>query len=189
FGYSNTNTVLLGQVIQAVTGQSWIQQIQSRLLTPLQLSSVVYPPEEPLGPALAAAYQSTDDGIEAIGTGSDTLYSAAGGLFGDIGDLLSWGTALGSGVLLPATLQTARLSPVSSAQTGNFTPAYDAYGLAMGELDGWWGHTGVGSGYESLVMYDPASKSTLAILINTALADPNAAAALFRQLVPELGAL
>ncbi|MDQ6753469.1 MAG: beta-lactamase family protein, partial [Actinomycetota bacterium] len=189
FGYSNTNTVLLGQVIQAVTGQSWIQQIQSRLLTPLQLSSVVYPPEEPLGLALAAAYQSTDDGIEAIGTGSDTLYSAAGGLFGDIGDLLSWGTALGSGVLLPAALQTARLSPVSSAQTGNFTPAYDAYGLAMGELDGWWGHTGVGSGYESLVMYDPASKSTLAILINTALADPNAAAALFRLLVPEVGGL
>ncbi|HEV7169322.1 MAG TPA: serine hydrolase [Micrococcaceae bacterium] len=189
FGYSNTNTVLLGQVIQAVTGQSWIQQVSSRLLAPLRLTSVVYPPDEPLGLALAGAYESTDAGAEAIGTASDTLYSAAGGLFGDIGDLLTWGKALGSGMLLPADLQAARLSPVSTTQNSDFTPAYDAYGLAMGELDGWWGHTGVGSGYESLVMYDPTSKTTIAILINTALADPNAAAELFRQLLPQLGSL
>jgi len=189
FGYSNTNTVLLGAVIQAVTGQSWIQQVTSRLLAPLRLTSVVYPPDEPLGLALAGAYESTDSGAAAIGTGSDTLYSAAGGLFGDIGDLLTWGTALGSGVLLPADLQAARLTPVSTTENSDFTPAYDAYGMAMGELEGWWGHTGVGSGYESLVMYDPSSKATVAILINTALADPNAAAELFRQLLPQLGSL
>ncbi len=189
FGYSNTNTVLLGAIIHRVTGQSWDQEVTSRLLEPLHLTSIVYPPDAALGRVLEPPEKSSQDGTDAVRSPSDTLYSAAGGLFGDIGDLLSWGTALGSGTLLPADLQAARMTAVSDPENGDFTPAYDGYGLALGELNGWWGHTGVGLGYESLVMYDPVSKTTVAVLIDTALADPDAAAALFRELVPQLGTL
>jgi D-alanyl-D-alanine carboxypeptidase len=182
FEYSNTNFVLLGEVIAAVTGQSWDEQVGERILRPLGLASVIYPPDASLGAVIAGAYETTADGLEAIGGTSDTLYSAAGGLSGNIGDLLSWGRALGSGSLISPALQAERESPVSDAADGDFTPAYDAYGMALGQLDGWWGHTGVGLGYESLVMYNRATDTTVAILINTTLSDPNAAAALFRQL-------
>ncbi|WP_434613655.1 serine hydrolase domain-containing protein [Arthrobacter sp. A5] len=189
FGYSNTNTVLLGTIIRVLTGQTWDQQVRTRLLDPLHLTSIVYPPNAALGAVLEPPEDTSADGPSGLQPPSDTLYSAAGGLFGDIGDLLSWGTELGSGTLLPSDLQAARMTSVSDPQNSDFTPSYDGYGLALGELDGWWGHTGVGFGYESLVMYDPVRKATVAILINTALADPNAAADLFRELVPQLGRL
>lgn len=38
YQYSNTNTVLLGQVIQAVTAQTWDKQVTSRILAPLKLN-------------------------------------------------------------------------------------------------------------------------------------------------------
>lgn len=186
FEYSNTNFVLLGAVIEAVAGQSWAQEVSSRILQPLKLTSITYPADASLVANVAIPYAKTDDGVESLDHVSPTLYSAAGGLYSNIGDLLTWGQALGSGKLLSPSLAATRASAMSTAETGDFTSAYDAYGLALGEIDGWWGHTGVGFGYESLVMYNPATGTTVAVELNTQLADPNAAAALFRALESEL---
>ena len=45
-------------------------------------------------------------------------------------------------------------------------PEYDKYGLGIGELDGWIGHTGEFIGYTSLVMYEPESGSVVVILMD-----------------------
>ena len=121
---------------------------------------------------------------------SPSLYGASGGLFGDIGDLLRWGRALGSGELLPAPIQQQRLTAISNPDTDDpGSPDYDSYGLAAGEIDGWWGHTGTGLGYESLTMYKPTTGMTVAILINTQLPNPNGPAILFKQLEGALASL
>ena len=191
YEYSNTNFVLLGKVIQAVTGNSWDQEVQSRLLTPLGLSSVAYSGSSDPAPPVATPYEiDSDSNLESLAQVSPSLYSASGGLFGTIGDLLRWGTALGSGQFLPASVQQQRLSAISNPGADDpQSPEYDAYGLAAGEVDGWWGHTGTGLGYESLTMYQASTGMTVAILINTQLPNPNGPAILFKQLEGSLSSL
>ncbi|NUP74688.1 MAG: beta-lactamase family protein [Sinomonas sp.] len=189
YEYSNTNYVLLGKVIEAVTGTRWDQAVRQRILAPLGLGSVAYSGAAEPDPA-AHPYQIAEDGLEHLEQVSSTLYGASGGLFGNVEDLLRWGRALGSGELLPAALQQQRLTAVSSPNDDDpGSPDYDAYGLAAGEIDGWWGHTGTGLGYESLTMYEPGSGVTIAILINTQLTNPNGPAILFRQLETAITAL
>jgi D-alanyl-D-alanine carboxypeptidase len=183
YEYSNTNYVLLGEAIQAVTGSPWDQQVQSRVLGPLGLASVAYSGAEPPAAPVATPYQASDVGLESLAQVSPSLYGASGGYFGTIGDLLTWGRALGSGSLVTPALQQARLTPVSSPDTDDpGSPHYDGYGLAVGTIDGWWGHTGTGLGYESLTMYQPGTGLAVAILINTQLPNPNGPAVLFKQL-------
>jgi D-alanyl-D-alanine carboxypeptidase len=196
YEYSNTNFVLLGEVVQAVTGQSWDRTVQQRILSPLGLSSVAYsgandPGTDGSGATVATPYEVTDDaGLESLAQVSPSLYGASGGLFGNIGDLLTWGTALGSGRLLPAALQQQRLTAISDPNADDpGSPDYDSYGMAAGEIDGWWGHTGTGLGYESLTMYQASTGMTVAILINTQLPNPNGPAILLKQLEASLTAL
>jgi D-alanyl-D-alanine carboxypeptidase len=184
YEYSNTNFVLLGKVIQAVTGQSWDQAVQQRIISQLGLTSVAYS-----ATGAATPYEVSDAGLESLAQVSPSLYGASGGLFGNIGDLLRWGAALGSGQFLPAGLEQQRLTAISNPSVDDpGSPDYDAYGLAAGEIDGWWGHTGTGLGYESLTMYQASTGTTVAILINTQLPNPNGPAILFRQLEASLAA-
>ncbi|MEA5454936.1 serine hydrolase domain-containing protein [Sinomonas sp. JGH33] len=196
YEYSNTNFVLLGKVVEAVTGSPWDREVQSRILAPLGLQSVAYAGSNDPGASdpsqlVATPYElDSSVGLESLAQVSPSLYGASGGFFGNIGDLLRWGRALGSGELLPAALQQARLTAISNPQADDpGSPDYDAYGLAAGEIDGWWGHTGTGLGYESLTMYSPKTGMTVAILINTQLPNPNGPAVLFKQLEGALEAL
>ncbi|MDP9882780.1 D-alanyl-D-alanine carboxypeptidase [Sinomonas atrocyanea] len=189
YEYSNTNFVLLGKVIEAVTGSPWDRELQSSILGPLGLTSVAYSGDQDPAAPVATPYQATDAGLESLAQVSPSMYGASGGYFGSIADLLTWGRALGSGALLPAALQKERLTSVSNPADDPGSPEYDGYGLAAGSLGGWWGHTGTGLGYESLTMYQPSTGTTVAILINTQLGSPNGAAELFEQLEPGLAAL
>lgn len=190
YEYSNTNYVLLGEVIRAATGHDWDQEVQSRILGPLGLGSVEYAGgDAPAGP-VATPYEAGGDGLVSLAQVSPSLYGASGGYFGTVGDLLTWGRALGSGQLLPAGLQGERLTAVSDPGAEDpGSPYYTGYGLAAGEIDGWWGHTGTGLGYEALTLYHPASGTAVAILINTQLPDPNGPALMFERLEPLLAHL
>ncbi|MDQ4489945.1 serine hydrolase domain-containing protein [Sinomonas sp. ASV486] len=190
YAYSNTNYVLLGAIIQSITGQPWDQAVQSRILGPLGLTSVAYSGSAQPAAPVATPYEFSDAGLESLAQVSPSLYGASGGYFGTIGDLLSWGRALGSGALVTPALQQARFTAVSDPETEDpGSPDYSGYGLAAGTIDGWWGHTGTGLGYESLTMYNPATGMTISILINTQLPNPNGPAVLFKQLEQSLAAL
>jgi D-alanyl-D-alanine carboxypeptidase len=45
-------------------------------------------------------------------------------------------------------------------------PTYDRYGLGIGILDGWRGHTGDGVGFQAAAFYDPRTLATIAVLVN-----------------------
>ncbi len=54
-----------------------------------------------------------------------------------------------------------------SLATGTNGPHYDRYGLGIGILDGWLGHTGNGIGFTAATFYDPRTKATIAVLVNS----------------------
>ena len=164
YDYSNTNTVLLGVVVAKVTGRPFAKVLQRRILDRLRLTDTQYLSDSIVPPprALNYLYDEDTDSYFSVPV-SFTSQGPAGALATDLGDLRRWGEALADGTLLPPALQRQRFA----GRPPTNGPEYDQYGLGIGELDGFWGHTGSGLGYQALVMHHPKRHETVAILINT----------------------
>ncbi len=187
YEYSNTNTLMLGMLVAAVTGEDWAAAVEDRIAMPLRLTTVTYPGNAPLADPRLDPYLIDGTTAEQAPEVPATAFSAAGGLAGDAEDLLSWGQALAAGTLLDPALQQERITSTSDPSVDPNSPVYDAYGLAIGELDGWWGHTGNGIGYQALTMADPSSGDGIAIILNGTDGDGEIPAEAYRAIRTALG--
>ena len=182
YEYSNTNTLILGEAIEQITGMPWFEAVDERILGPLELSSVTngFTGES----EDATGYQLADgEVVEALPPIAPNWLGAAGSLTGNIHDLAAWGRALGDGRLLSTEMQAERLSQFGSIADHAQSPEYDQYGFAMGEIAGWVGHTGNGLGFQALTMYDARSGVVIAILLNGTGEDPDLPAHVFREIL------
>ncbi|WP_346057908.1 serine hydrolase domain-containing protein [Leucobacter alluvii] len=183
YEYSNTNTLLLGEIITSATGRPWYDEVDDRLLAALDLDSVTDGLSD--SDRDAAGYQLADGAVvEELPWVAPGWFGAAGALAGDVGDLAVWGRALGTGAELAADTQQWRLDSFGATDDDARSPEYDAYGFAIGEIDGWVGHTGNGLGFQGLVMHDPDSGRTVALLINGTGEDPDLPAHVFTEILP-----
>ncbi len=165
FDYSNTNTILLGMVIEKVTEQPVEKVMAAQILRPLGMTQTVWPGEST---ALPTPYAQgfTLQGVHATpeAPSNATHWNpawgwTAGELISTIDDLLVYGRALGTGQgLLDATSQTERLSSF---------PGAAGYGIGMGCVDGWVGHTGELPGYNTSLFYDTTTDTTIAVQTNS----------------------
>jgi D-alanyl-D-alanine carboxypeptidase len=104
-----------------------------------------------------------------------------------LSDLGHWGVALAEGTLLPPALQRERFVAHSTADDPA-SPLYDHYGLGIGEVAGWWGHTGEGLGSEAAVFHQIDRDETFAVLLNASNAH-DVPVAIFCQVLRVLGEL
>jgi D-alanyl-D-alanine carboxypeptidase len=166
YEYSNTNTLLLGKVIEKVTGKPFEDVLAGQILTPLNLSSTAFLSGSALPPPAAHGYQGeTGDGQPDDIVVSFSGFSFAGGMASTLHDLARWGRGVVRGQLLPPDLQSQRFVARPTA-ADPASPVYDAYGLGLGEVAGWWGHTGEGLGFEAAVFHQPDRDETFAVLLN-----------------------
>ncbi|MER5499733.1 serine hydrolase domain-containing protein [Streptomyces sp. NPDC002561] len=148
FDYSNTNYVLAGMVIKAVTGEDSAAQIQRRIIEPLGLRDTSFPTTDP------AIYGNHLRGyvIRAIlisdGTVSNVqVTGSAGAMVSTMDDLAAFSRALMTGKLL-APAQMAELKTTVPVTTGV------GYGLGIERMElpcgkSAWGHNGAVLGYFS----------------------------------------
>jgi D-alanyl-D-alanine carboxypeptidase len=127
WGYSNTNYIALGLVIEKVTRESYREQLEQRLLEPLGLESTELP--------RTRRVRGLNDPGE-----NPNLAWAAGGLVSDTDDLARFFSALLSGQVL------SEESLSSMKQTVVIDPATLAGGLGIFatvlECGRFWGHDG-----------------------------------------------
>ncbi|MGE9295482.1 MAG: serine hydrolase domain-containing protein [Puniceicoccales bacterium] len=183
--YSNTNTVLLGMVVEQVTGTSLAEDITTNLLTPLGLNNTYYPTDSAMPSPYAHGYIEIPEGYEDITQMNPSSSAGAGAMVGSLEDLRSWAEILATGAnILSPEFQAVRLQmlPADSIIDG---PEYDFYGLGIGEIDGWFGHTGAYLGYQSLALYDPVNDQTTVILTNL-MYGPHIPTDIFREISPLL---
>lgn len=187
YEYSNTNTLLLGEIVERVTGDPWRTAVDQRIARPLGLGTLEYGFGDP---GVDAAAHQLENGavVEELPVVAPGWFGAAGGMTGDVADLASWGRALGSGSLLDDATQRERIDQLGPISDDEASPFYDRYGFAMGELRGWIGHTGNGLGFQSLVMYDPESARVVGILVNGTGENPDLPADVFQDLLEVLPA-
>jgi D-alanyl-D-alanine carboxypeptidase len=110
FEYSNYGFVLLGALIEQVSGMSYYDYVDEHVFHPAGMRSTGSLPESVEVPDRAVGYLRTSPGSDWV-PNTDTLPwrgTAAGGGYSTVGDLLLFAQALGSGRLLSeATLAQA----------------------------------------------------------------------------------
>ena len=155
-GYSNTNYVLLGRVVESVTGQPFASVLQDAILTPLGLrhTGIANTPAP-----LAAFAHGYTDGL--AGTLTDTSRwnvswaSTAGAMYSTLDDMHRWAEELAQGSLLVPQLQALRLAPTGTS-----------YGLGVMQTNGWVGHDGEVPGYNSAVYVSPDADAIVVVVLD-----------------------
>lgn len=163
FDYSNTNLVLLGLVIEKITGRPLHEVIKQDVLEPAGLRGTVFPTSAALPEPYAHGYtDQTASGKTVDSTHWNPSWAfAAGAMISDLEDLRSWARTLATGTLLKPATQAERLKTTPMNIPG------DGYGLGIFNIQGWIGHNGSIPGYEVLPVYLPEAQATMVILLNT----------------------
>jgi D-alanyl-D-alanine carboxypeptidase len=163
--YCNTNTVLLGLVVQKVSGEPLHAYIHDQILTPLGMSHTSFPTTNAFPEPHSQGYTAqTADGKETTATDWNPSWAwAAGAMISTLDDMRIWAPALATGKLLTPKMQEQRLQTVGSPGM----PPQDGYGLGIFNVGGWIGHNGSLPGYQTVVGYLPEKQTTLVIMINT----------------------
>jgi D-alanyl-D-alanine carboxypeptidase len=201
--YSNTNYLLLGELVEAVTGRPLAREVRSRLLDPLALDSAWYQGEEEPRADGTQAYRIVDlaDGgvrVARVAPRSDVMpfrsvVTAAGGA-GSVAmtavDAARWMRAFAGGEVVAPASYRAMLADVSiTVRMGAEMP----YGLGIQAVPlarrPALGHSGRFLGFRNVVRYLPAHGVTIAVLTNQGDRDPsNVAAKLLDVILPPLPA-
>ncbi|WP_449483337.1 serine hydrolase domain-containing protein [Streptomyces avidinii] len=165
FNYCNTNLILLGLVVEKVSGRTLADFIAKDVVGPAGLEHTLFPvgAEFPKPHAQGYTNQTASGKTEDAADWNPSWGWAAGAMISDLADLRKWAKVLATGELLTPATQAERLK-VSPALPGT------GYGLGIFNVSGWIGHNGSLPGYQSLTVYDPRSQATLVVLINTDIA-------------------
>jgi D-alanyl-D-alanine carboxypeptidase len=187
YDYCNTNTVLIGMFVEQVSSMSLAATMQRNIFAPLGLTGTAYPHAVALPLPHPTPYEVdiSNGALEELPLISPTALAGAGAMTSTLDDLQTWAAALGDGRLIGAQLQLERVQRSRACTNG---PEYDRYGLGIGILKDWWGHTGTGIGWQLATFYDPNSRSTIAVMVNatpksTERTDLNFAQEIFEALV------
>ena len=157
YEYSNTNAVLLGLVVEKVTGERLSDYLQKHVFAPSALTHTSLPVDSALPEPHATGYSENPKGTPQVATDWNPSWAwAAGGVISTLDDLRLWAKALATGTLLRPETQHQRLKTDR-----------DGYGLGVFDVAGWIGHNGSVPGYQTVAVYLPERETTLVILLNS----------------------
>jgi D-alanyl-D-alanine carboxypeptidase len=190
FLYSNTNYVLLGLIIEQLTGVPVEQALQERIFDPLGLSgtsfpaltdasipephpqaytfgtnvetidSLVLPPE-----VQAAARAGTLEPMDVTDANPSWGWTAGAGI-STAPDLADYVEELVDGCLLSPQLQQERIASVQPLDPDD--PTSPGYGLGLASFGPLYGHSGELPGTNSFMGYDPVRDITVVTWASTA---------------------
>ncbi|HVU22727.1 MAG TPA: serine hydrolase domain-containing protein [Opitutus sp.] len=159
FAYSNTGYVLLGWIVELVSGQPYRDFVKQNFFEPLAMADSGYDSNVAVLPHRAAGYTVGSHGMHNANYVDMRVPHGAGGLYSTTGDLLKWTQALFHGKLL----QPASLEKMTTPAKAGY-----AFGLGVGTKNGRkrYAHAGGINGFSSFLAYFPASDVTIAVLAN-----------------------
>lgn len=156
FAYNNTGYILLGYIIEKVTGESYATYVQKNLLNPLGMKDTGYDVFADVLKKRATGYNPNGKHAPYLDM---TLPYAAGSLYSTVDDLLKWEQAMNSEKLISKASFEKMVTPNLSGY---------GYGLAMSQLAGKpsQGHGGGINGFNTMLLRIPAEKLTTIVLAN-----------------------
>jgi CubicO group peptidase (beta-lactamase class C family) len=187
WSYSNTGYILLGRIVEKVSGQPFGVFLERRILKPLGLEQTAFEPKK-RGEDFAQGYTSFALGDpEAAAPEAEVWNWTAGGLCTTASDLAQWDLALMDGKLLKADSFRLMTTP-RLLKTGK-TKDYGC-GLRIARLHGETvlSHSGGVSGFLTYHALFPRTRSAVVILTNTDYTDSSSLRDALLSLVARQGA-
>ncbi|MGE6596314.1 serine hydrolase domain-containing protein [Bacillus proteolyticus] len=172
WSYSNTGYVILGMLIEKITGNSYAEEIEKRIIEPLDLSNTFLPGNSTVIPGKnhARGYMKMEGTSELkdITYYNPSLAKSAGDMISNADDLNTFFSSLLGGKLLRENQLKEMLTtvPVEGKGVG------DGYGLGIYETKlpngvSIWGHGGAIPGFTTFAGGVIGGKHTLAASINS----------------------
>lgn len=164
--YNNGGYVLLGAIIEKVTGKAWHEAMDERIMTPLGLRSISHPAEGAIDAWAARGYTDQDGKQVTIALSHLSIAHAAGGLQGSVADMARWAQALHHGKIVRADLYKEMISPARLADGS--TETY-GMGLRLRQIRGRPAlvHGGAGGGLDTDSAYVPSDDLFVAVFANS----------------------
>jgi len=172
--YSDTNYIVLGMIIEKVTGRKFYDEASRRVLKPLKLTNTI--PQD--GPRLKGVVQGYAGSSNPFG-GKDAMIEdgkfvinpqfewTGGGYASTAQDLARWAKMIYEGKAFSPDLLPQVLDGVSAPMLGRETK----YGLGViirkTPVGTSYGHSGFFPGYMTDMMYFPERKVAVAVQVNT----------------------
>ncbi|MGH2583511.1 MAG: serine hydrolase domain-containing protein [Dehalococcoidia bacterium] len=176
--YSDTNYILLGLIIEQVTGRPAGEVITEHVIRPLGLTNTSFPTTPAMPSPYSHGYAEAADGtgLRDVTLSNPDVPWTAGAIISDLGDLRVWAKALATGTLLSPATQRERLTFRPEPGTGA------GYGLGIFDVDGFIGHNGAIFGYSTWVVYLPEEEATIVVLTNRAETETETATGIFADI-------
>jgi CubicO group peptidase (beta-lactamase class C family) len=159
WNYSNSGYVLLGYLIEKISGQSYEKFVQENIFGPLGMKDSGYDSNSAIIRHRAAGYTPGPDGPVNTGFIHMSIPHAAGALYSTTEDLLRWEQGLFGGKLLSSASLQKMTTP--------FKDDY-AFGLTVHTANGHKviSHGGGIEGFNTFLAYYPDDKMTVVVLAN-----------------------
>ncbi|MHC1733882.1 MAG: serine hydrolase domain-containing protein [Bacteroidales bacterium] len=174
WAYADSHYLILGLIIEKVTGRTYYDVLDEMILGPCSLKHTFHSDRRSI-PGLIPGYTNlTEEFLLPHRVLNDNMYAfnpqmewTGGGLASSVSDLTLWARQLyGGSVLKPETMKLM-LTP-APYKTTLFEDARYGLGSFIAETDGvkYYGHTGFCPGYITYVQYLPDYNIALALQVN-----------------------
>jgi len=170
YQYSNSGYVLLGFIIETITGKTYEQVLQSKILVPLEMNNTGYDHNSSVLTDRAAGYNRAGNSFQNANYIDMSVSFSAGGLYSTVEDLYKWDQALYTEKLLPK-----KYLDLSFAKQVPADGQFYGYGWMIGKISvgnstdriETIGHSGVINGFNARITRIPSDKSLIVLLNNT----------------------
>lgn len=165
WSYSNTGYILLGRVVEKVTGESFGQFLRRRILEPTGMTNTYY--ETPgSGEGWAEGYTSFAlSDPESVAPEASGWIGAAGGIYSTVEDLVKWDKAMMDGkILKPESFKIMTSARVLA--DGRLTDYGCGLGIRSEAGRKILTHNGAVSGFNAFNAWVPATRSAVVMLCN-----------------------
>ena len=161
YEYCNTNIVLLGLLIEKVTGRSAKVVIDEKVIQPIGLTHTYWPDSGALAAPYTHGYTAAvSTELRDASNWNPSVSYTAGILVSTFADMKIWARAVADGRLLSERSKAERFKWVG-----------DHYGFCVMKVGYWIGHPGTIFGFNSHVFFHTEKKIALVILVNRAIPD------------------
>jgi len=164
FHYAHTNFVILGMVIEDVTGQPVAKLIRRRILRPLGLRNTAISALPGIPPPVLHAYTADRGPYEDSTFWSPSWTIAASMIMtSTIGDVIKSAKALGTGALISKASARERIAPTTVGFPGFSQSLY--YGLGVVIENTWQVQNPEMNGYTAIMAYLPSRRISIALAV------------------------
>lgn len=159
--YSNSGYILLGYIIEQVSGQTYRDYLYNNVLLKAGMTNTDMNYQDRIVPSLAEGYIISAGGWKKSAILSVNVAFSAGGLYSTVGDLLKWNDALKAGKII----SKESLARMNRPNAGDRGTGYGVFVDTFFERQAIF-HSGNIPGYSSFIIRYPAEEITIINLTN-----------------------